>query len=367
MPESKHIPRSPKSGKCLTLESIRGYIEGRLSTDGKARVEQHIKGCPLCADAVEGYRSFNFNRSAANVAELNQRITGKQPQRLRQGIDWAPILRIAAVVAGLLVLVGGSWLVWHFTDGFQSADQSTVQTAGEETQQDAKRSAPEPRMAAIPDTAGPDTSELDETGNELASALNEQDRVVRREIKPEAPREEPEDKEEISKKSIEPLAEESPLVVQESDDNADGYFDTALRNNAAPQSKNESDKDASSGQMMEVEREAEAKDFYSTNEVDAPPAYPGGNQAMQQYISNNIQHPSGDENAALAGTVTVRFSVNEKGKVKDEEVVSGINADFNKEALRIIKRMPKWTPGKLNGHDVTVKMTVPVRFPPSQK
>lgn len=96
--------------------------------------------------------------------------------------------------------------------------------------------------------------------------------------------------------------------------------------------------------------------------VENMPEFPGGNAALMQFLSKNIKYPTIAQENGTQGRVIVQFVVNKDGSVVDPVVVRSVDPYLDKEALRVIGQMPKWTPGKQRGKAVRVKYTVPVMF-----
>lgn len=97
--------------------------------------------------------------------------------------------------------------------------------------------------------------------------------------------------------------------------------------------------------------------------VETMPEFPGGQQALFKYLSENVKYPAIAQENGIQGRVICQFVVNKDGAIVDVEVVrSGGDPSLDKEALRVIKSMPKWKPGKQRGKAVRVKYTVPVNF-----
>lgn len=107
--------------------------------------------------------------------------------------------------------------------------------------------------------------------------------------------------------------------------------------------------------------QSEDKTIYE--KVDKVPEFPGGQQALFKYLSENIKYPLVAKENGIQGRVICEFVVNADGSISDVKVVrSGGDPSLDKEAVRVIKSMPKWNPGKLNGKAVRVKFTTPVNF-----
>ena len=97
--------------------------------------------------------------------------------------------------------------------------------------------------------------------------------------------------------------------------------------------------------------------------VETMPEFPGGQQALFKYLSDNVKYPVIAQENGIQGRVICQFVVNKDGAIVDVEVVrSGGDPSLDKEAVRVIKSMPKWNPGKQRGKAVRVKYTVPVNF-----
>lgn len=92
------------------------------------------------------------------------------------------------------------------------------------------------------------------------------------------------------------------------------------------------------------------------------PEFPGGQQALMQYLSKNIKYPVESQEKREQGRVIVRFIVEKDGSISDIEIIRKVSPALDKEAERIIAAMPKWTPGKQRGQAVNVYYTVPVSF-----
>ena len=110
-----------------------------------------------------------------------------------------------------------------------------------------------------------------------------------------------------------------------------------------------------------VEEEEEEQVIFMV--VETMPEFPGGQQALFKYLSENVKYPVIAQENGIQGRVVCQFVVNKDGSIVDVEVVrSGGDASLDKEAVRVIKSMPKWNPGKQRGKAVRVKYTVPVNF-----
>ena len=96
--------------------------------------------------------------------------------------------------------------------------------------------------------------------------------------------------------------------------------------------------------------------------VEVQPQYPGGNEAMKKFISENLQYPKIAQENGIQGRVITQFIVEKDGNLSDIQIVRGVDPSLDKEAVRLIGSMPAWIPGTQRGNKVRVKYTLPVIF-----
>lgn len=112
--------------------------------------------------------------------------------------------------------------------------------------------------------------------------------------------------------------------------------------------------------VQEVEEEPEEQTIFQV--VETMPEFPGGQSALMQFLGKNIKYPTIAQENGTQGRVIVQFVVNRDGSIVDPVVARGVDPYLDKEALRVVSTMPKWTPGKQRGKTVRVKYTLPVTF-----
>lgn len=96
--------------------------------------------------------------------------------------------------------------------------------------------------------------------------------------------------------------------------------------------------------------------------VEEMPQYPGGVEKLMEYVSMSIRYPKEAESKSIQGRVVTTFVVEKDGSITDAEVVKSVDPALDAEALRVVKAMPKWTPGKQEGKPIRVKYTMPITF-----
>ena len=117
------------------------------------------------------------------------------------------------------------------------------------------------------------------------------------------------------------------------------------------QKDNESDVETSAEKNRDVLRSAEQM-----------PQFPGGEAALMKYIKSHINYPPMAAENGIQGTVIVQFFVEQDGSIGKAKVARSLDKDLDREALRIVRTLPKFTPGRQNGRAVAVWYTVPVAF-----
>ena len=120
----------------------------------------------------------------------------------------------------------------------------------------------------------------------------------------------------------------------------------------------------------------DVKDTLKSNEVEElvycyvmeqMPQYPGGESDLLNFVGKNLRYPESAVNHKIQGKVIVRFVVTETGEVDKIEVIRSLQAECDKEAIRVIKLLPKFIPGKQNGKNTKVWYTLPITFKLEEK
>ncbi len=115
-------------------------------------------------------------------------------------------------------------------------------------------------------------------------------------------------------------------------------------------------------QPITDEEESDTKEDEIFVFVEDQPTYPGGDKARLEYLRNNIKYPEMAKESGIQGTVYVTFVVEKDGSISHVKVLRGIGGGCDEEAVRVIKNMPKWKPGKQRGRPVRAQFNMPIRF-----
>ncbi len=96
--------------------------------------------------------------------------------------------------------------------------------------------------------------------------------------------------------------------------------------------------------------------------VDQMPQFPGGEREMMRFIRNNLHYPVSAQANGVQGTVIINFVVNREGKIINIKVIKSIGFGCDEESVKVMEKMPLWSPGKQKGQTVLVSFTMPIRF-----
>jgi len=164
----------------------------------------------------------------------------------------------------------------------------------------------------------------------------------------------------------------TPPVIKNDEDvkdeqvmkNQDELNKTTLTISVADVKGNSNDADAKdlselNNTKKEVVEEVYEKPF---TVVEQMPEFPGGEANMMKFLHENIKYPQMARESGIAGSVYVTFVVSKTGQISDVKILRGIGGGCDEEALRVVRAMPSWIPGKQNGKSVPVQFNLPIKF-----
>jgi TonB family protein len=137
---------------------------------------------------------------------------------------------------------------------------------------------------------------------------------------------------------------------------ADAYFAEARRKEQA-----KSDEKEKSAQSEHIGTKTEESNNVLLH-AETMPEFPGGEQALNKFISENLQYPEVSKESGIQGRVFAKFVVQRDGTISDIQIVRSLDPACDKEVIRIIRKMPQWKPGTQNGKSVPVYYDLPVSF-----
>ena len=130
--------------------------------------------------------------------------------------------------------------------------------------------------------------------------------------------------------------------------------------------KEPSKKSADKKEVNAVEHKSDSQQKSAEQEifnvVEQMPEFPGGSDSLRSYLAKNVKYPAEAREKVREGKVYVRFVITKTGQVGKVQLARGVSPSLNREAMHVIKNMPKWKPGKHNGDEVNVRYVVPINF-----
>ncbi len=376
---------------CLTGDALMLFVTGELTGAALAKAQKHIADCALCTDAAEGLRLWlKSNKPVESSAQgilsaLNSEdagLTDEQPfaethsnkpaaspvnkfhartdilnerikQRLhthaiieaneKKRLSYKPFVWIAAA-ASVIILIGSFYVVWI---------QNQIDIAKLTKQRAAE-------MAMLESPANHDTLNilLQDKNPALALAVKNVKGISK------------------STQTHENIIVEDAMVLNQDElsvASQAGVSHEKLLNEEVTAIKEDSkavaaDKanpepagyDAKMAAKKTVETEYEGKMVFT--EVEEMPYFPGGEAERNKFLSDNITYPQQATENGIQGTVYTSFIVDSNGKIEDAKILRGIGGGCDEEALRVVKLMPRWKPGKQSGKPVRVLFNMPVYF-----
>lgn len=147
-------------------------------------------------------------------------------------------------------------------------------------------------------------------------------------------------------------------VSDQSESKSSAIESAAIESHSEPSNASDTDKALSKGsnQNSKVKKE----EVYPV--VEESPEFPGGMSELMKWLANNIRYPEKAHKEDIQGRVIVKFVVEKDGKIGETTIVKGVDPELDKEAVRVVRQMPAWIPGKVKGESVATYFNIPITF-----
>lgn len=364
---------------CLTMNAIERYLDDSLEANEKDRVLAHLKSCNLCRDAVEGFTGFDSENIREDISFLENKLLALSiddsttKKRVKKGALWTWIPAAAAVV---IIFISVFFLLNTYKADIHFEVTEKIQAPAEE-----KEIMKESLMKGQSDDLEKDLNEKSGKNH------HEQPQVIitkkgEQEVKGEMDTYTPKRSsngiakmEKIDSKGIiSNSKEEGGLVEKTVENNLAGndmdeyaFFDTLaehfiLEEAAEAEPVYAERKSGKRGKANTSMAPSYAREFEFFTTVENMPEFPGGEIALNKFINETIQYPQDAIENAIEGKVYVSFLINDQGYIENIEVLNGIGYGCDEEAIRVVKSMPRWTPGMHKDKFVNVNYILPVVF-----
>jgi protein TonB len=353
----------------LTPDALQRYINLQLGPEELKAVEAHLENSPFDREAMEGLQKQPSADLQQVLAGLDDRIS--RVAKEKTGTPVLPMKRRInlAVAAGLLALIALTVMLVFM---FRSPVNEQLAVTSPSTPVETKQPIVEPPTSTI-DNRQPTIDNQPVGGvaikEEKKMSSNkdiEQPKSTTQNVEPgtwnlELESQNPEPETRNPEPEIQNPEPETP--------NPEPVTLIAVQDEEMPDQV--SAIDVKAHEMQDVMLEEVQESPYSKSSryeseaflvVEQMPEFPGGEDSLYRFIMNNLHYPENAKNANIQGTVYVRFIVGRKGKISEIALLRGIGGGCDEEAMRVIREMPDWIPGKQNGKDVPVYFTLPVKF-----
>ncbi|HXC06730.1 MAG TPA: zf-HC2 domain-containing protein [Bacteroidia bacterium] len=349
---------SLSGGHCLSTVALRQYVDGTLPRQDLHRVEKHLLDCDFCTHVLEDMDVTDEGRTAIeSISEnVNRRILDMVGQAPKPGL-WAASRTYFYVGGGVLILLS-SVLLYTFHTGKEHSAVTTLATPP---------ALQQPPTSPVPDNATKKPVEDEfETKHTTAAPVPEKTVSVNTTTpgpihEDDAPAlvSKPESPAAANPDPAPPKKEEpKPETVTEKVNYADLQIVTVkvLQMMSKVSSSSSSRKEGSrNGQISKSKDTSPA--YYMLEDM---PSYPGGQDAMEEYLATHFKNPVKDKRNLTGKAVGVMFNVSSKGRISDVEITRSIAPELDVEIIRLISSMPSWDPGKHKG-DITCVLVVTVK------
>lgn len=347
---------------CLTLKAIHHYQEGSLSGEDQQRVMDHLDICILCRDAVEGLAKAPYTGAVKRDTDtLNRQIlemtSGASSGRSRTPAQKTLIRKVwtYAAAASVILLASIYFLLRQPHAGHQEpmiALNDTIRTDADQMRHQEPIVAPDPgKIAAkdsiptsalpsgrpvVPETE-PESVVIEEEKEILADGLISSGDTAALADRPEPVQTTDQN---IVVEMEEMAVEEPPVIIE----------GIAVGGVSARKEK-------SAYRTVTVDQEQE---IFTV--VEQIPVFPGGSDSLSSFLRKNLHYPEEALARNTEGTVYLTFVVEKDGSISDIRVLRGISDACNAEAIRLIRSMPPWIPGKQRNIPVRFQHTLSIPF-----
>ena len=377
MKKNKKISLFLVSG-CLTPEAIRLFNDGKLTGENLKEIHRHLEECPLCKEAVEGFKLMpDFKEQEEAMQDIKRGLFSLLNEKRELSAGEMKIRRVYKYVAAAasVIIIAGMFSIYHFLlrqDNNMIADNIEAEKAVSETISE-KQLQPGREKEIIVPVATPvqqpkgKGKEVDTKKSEIVT-IEKQEEIEEPEVLAEEVELELALKEEISRQvsAIQISGTESDDAEKEAALTDEGQVFEISGVEAPEETKRKKSVVAGVAAKPEAavfDKQGIAKVSGGKKKMETKPQFKvEGYKDFKDFIRKNVRYPEETLTKGIGGNVKVEFFVNKKGKVIKVSVVEGIDEILNNEAIRVVLSSPRWIAAELNGKKITKKMTVSVEL-----
>lgn len=388
---------------CFSAEGLSLFSNGLLSAEEMVMAEAHLKSCELCRLALEGFQTSNPVEFEADLNELLAgfemspkplseemvlphaaafegprfpRLSQEEMRQFRNEIlqKAAKASASPAALDNIETPKGNTFYKRHFTSLIAAAVMLLLAIAGWQLYIGLFRQKEQNIVAQVqkenkaePETIAPDAP-LAISPQEKATIVEKKPAVALKYQQPVIVEDN-----ETTGGVVNDLMVEMPepeIVAEKSEPlplSAQGAAVNMEESSSVPQVRSEAlntglKRENRKATALEAAEMEELSDDEIFTVVEVMPEFPGGQEALQKFLAENLKYPKEGLKSSSSGTVHVSFVVDTNGKIINSKILRGIGKAFDDEVLRVIRLMPKWKPGLQRSKPVRVRMNLPVEF-----
>jgi|GEM_PF-4313931 hypothetical protein len=347
---------SLNSGHCLSTVALRQYIDGTLPKTRIHTVEKHLLDCDFCSSVLEDMDVSEEGRTTVEsiVENVNNRIL-KMVGPLPRPSLWTAYRNYFLVGGGALILFSGIAL-YPYHSGSAVSNSSPVTPAANPAISDKKetKEVQKPVQDEFPIHHTDASSSVEKTVTTTSGGLPSPGLDPPPTLQPD-PASIPVPAANPAPVNASPAKKEEAKAESESEkiNYADLQIVSAKVLSQITKTSGSSRKESRNGQI------AAPRDNGASFLPEDMPSYPGGNEAMEEYLASNFKNPVKDKRTLSGKAVGVMFTVSSKGRISDVEITHSIAPELDVEIIRLISSMPTWNPAKHKG-DITCVLAVTV-------
>ncbi|MFI5149498.1 MAG: energy transducer TonB [Bacteroidia bacterium] len=340
---------SLNGGHCLSTVALRQYVDGTLPKSHIHKVEKHLLDCDFCTHVLEDMDVTEEGRTVMESISqnVNRRILEMVGEAPKPGI-WVGSRKYFFIGGGALILLTGI-LLYPFRNHKETSSSIPVIPTPASTQ----------TIPAATETKKPaeDEFEIKQKDPAPVSEKTETVSVPGKVHEEEAPPAVPVVAEPAPNPAPAAVKKEDPKpeVVTENINYADLQIVSVKVLQLMSKTSGSSRKESRNGQIAKA-RDVNAAYFLPED----MPNYPGGNEAMEEYLTTHFKNPVKDKRILTGKAVGIMFTVSSKGRISDVEITKSLAPELDVELIRLISTMPSWNPAKHKG-DITCVLAVTVK------
>lgn len=370
MSEKYNISSLFNSSGNLTLNAIERYLRNELSKAERALVEEHVAVSEFDREALEGLKNHLSGNLSKDINDLNSDILYAARKMAKTGDSRISRRTYWYAAAGLAGLISLSLLMFFMFRNPVEKPQLAVTQLDKIVDSTTVAAGLKENSRIVEKINIPEIKSYPRVDENLESEPEES--TSKTEINPEA------EQQDSIQKPIEPDKTITTINDDVEADN-DAISDEFSVSGVAINGDHNDNKENRTmmEEMVPINYEIQSKNAVVAYEAESPeeqsedqifmvveqmPEYPGGEKALNRFLSDSLQYPRLAKENNISGTVYVSFVVEKDGSVKDIRVLRGIGGGCDEEAVRVVKSMPVWKPGKQRGIPVRVQYTIPVKF-----